>query len=47
MSEVEQLYERLQQQTGGNIPWNNLPVQHQQIFIQAVNHILQITAQRS
>ena len=44
MSEVEQLFERLQQQTGGSLKWHDLHPQHQQIFIQSVNNILTITA---
>lgn len=43
-SEVEQVYERLQQQQGGTVPWNQLSPQYQHVFIQAVNNLLQITS---
>ncbi len=43
-SEVEQLYERLQQQQGGSVPWHQLNPQYQHVFIQAVNNLLQIAA---
>lgn len=43
-SEIEQLYERLQQQQGGSLKWHDLPPQYQHAFIQAVNNLLQIAA---
>ena len=46
MSEVEQFYEKIRELQGGNIPWNNLPRYHQDILMQAINIILQITSQR-
>lgn len=42
MSDVEQLFTRLQEKTGGTMKWHDLHPQYQQIFIQSINNILQI-----
>lgn len=43
MSEVEQLFYRLQEQTGGNLKWEQLDSMTQRQFTQAVAFILQVT----
>jgi endonuclease III-like uncharacterized protein len=45
-SETEQLYEQLQAKLGGNIPWYQLQRQHQEVFIHAVNLLMQICTGR-
>jgi len=41
-SETELLYEQLQAKLGGNVPWHQLPRQTQEVFIHAVNLLMQI-----
>ena len=43
MSDVENLFYRLQKETGGSLKWEQLDANAQRHFIQAVNIILQIT----
>lgn len=43
-SYVELLYERLQKETEGDIIWHDLHPQHQHMFVEAVNVIIQMTA---
>ena len=47
VSEVQELFERLQKETGGNIKWENLPPSQQITFTDAVRYILNVTAQYS
>lgn len=44
MSEVEELFLRLQKQTGGNLLWGDLQPEIQVQFVAAVRFILQVTA---
>ena len=41
-SETELLYEQLQAKLGGNISWGQLQRQHQEVFIHAINLLMQI-----
>lgn len=43
MSEVEQLFYRLQKETGGSAQWSQLDPMLQHQFVQSVNFILQVT----
>ena len=46
MSEIEQLFSRLQEKTGGTVTWHQLhPVQQQQ-FIDCVNFIIRLTSSK-
>lgn len=46
MSETEQLLKKLQEKLGGNLAWGELNPQHQMLFIQAVNLIMDIASIR-
>lgn len=46
MSETEQLLKKLQEKLGGNLAWNEIHPQHQMLFIQAVNLIMDIASIR-
>ena len=46
MSETEQLLKKLQEKLGGNLAWSEIHPQHQMLFIQAVNQIMDIAAIR-
>ena len=43
MCDVEKLFYRLQKETGGSLKWEQLDINAQHHFVQAVNIILQIT----
>lgn len=42
MSEVQQFYEVIQKLKGGNVPWNNLDRQTQDMFMQTISVLVQI-----
>ena len=46
MSETEQLLKQLQEKLGGNLAWGEIHPQHQMLFIQAVNTIMDIASIR-
>lgn len=42
MSEVQQFYEVIQKLKGGNVPWDSLDRQTQDMFMQAISVLVQI-----
>lgn len=46
MSQVEQLFYKLQAEMGGNLSWHDLAPMAQMQFVQAVNTIIQATEAR-
>ena len=42
-SDVEIMYSKMQSIFGGKVPWNNLDLHAQQVFVQSVNNIIQIS----
>lgn len=45
-SDVEELYERLQKEVGGSVPWSKVPGPEQQMFTDAVRFILYVCSKR-
>jgi hypothetical protein len=46
LSETEQLLKKLQEKLGGNLAWGEIHPQHQMLFVQAVNTIIDIASIR-
>jgi hypothetical protein len=42
MSKVEEFYSKIQKESDGNVPWNELDRHTQDTFIKAISIILQI-----
>lgn len=45
-SDVEELYERLQKEIGGTLPWSKLTGPEQQMFVDAVRFVLYTCTKR-
>lgn len=42
MSKVEEFYDKIQKESNGNVPWNELDRHTQDMFMKAISIILQI-----